>query len=64
MIKREFIKKMSDGTRLYKTYSDSGFYIKQEQTGLCYRQAVDVANAPYTYVETDIPISNKENEKQ
>ena len=32
------------------------FKIRQDQTGTLYDEAIDVENAPYTYVETDIPI--------
>lgn len=53
MIIKEFFKTRKDGTNLYRTYSDAGYYILQEQTGLEYAEAVDVENAPYTYVETD-----------
>ena len=32
------------------------FKIRQDQTGILYDEAIDVENAPYTYIETDIPI--------
>ena len=53
MIVREFYETRSDGVRLYKTYSDSGFYIMQNESGNLYSEAVDVENAPFTYSETD-----------
>lgn len=53
MIVREFYETRSDGVRLFKTYSDSGFYIKQNESGNIYSEAVDVENAPFTYSETD-----------
>lgn len=53
MIVREFYEVRSDGVRLFKTYSDSGFYIKQNESGNIYSEAVDVENAPFTYSETD-----------
>ena len=53
MTVREFYETRSDGVRLYKTYSDSGFYIKQNESGNIYSEAVDVENAPFTYSETD-----------
>lgn len=53
MIVREFYETRSDGVRLYKTYSDSGFYIKQNESGSIYSEAVDVENAPFTYSETE-----------
>lgn len=67
MIVREFIDTRFDGVRLYKTYSDAGYYIKQQPTGVVYSEAIDVEDAPYTYEETEdlIPIeevTNNENE--
>lgn len=53
MIIREFYLTRKDGVNLYRTYSDTNFYIKQIQTGAEYAEAIDVENAPYTYVETD-----------
>ena len=49
-----------DGRQFVKTYSDAGLYIRQEQTGAVYSEAIDVENAPFTYVETDIPIEVEE----
>ena len=34
----------------------TGFMIQQVETGVLYSEAIDVQNAPYTYVETDIAI--------
>lgn len=51
MIVREFYKTRSDGVDLYHTYSDAGYFIRKEQTGEEYEDAIDVINAPYT--ETD-----------
>lgn len=53
MIVREFYEVRSDGVRLYKTYSDSGLMIRQNESGNLYSEAVDVENAPFTYSETD-----------
>lgn len=53
MIVREFYETRSDGVRLYKTYSDSGLMIRQNESGNIYSEAVDVENAPFTYSETD-----------
>lgn len=53
MIKREFYLQREDGVNLYRTYSDEGMYIRQDQTGFEYNEAVDVETAPYTYTETD-----------
>lgn len=52
MIVREYYKTRKDGVRLYRTYSDAGHIIRQEQTGAEYTEAVDVEDAPYTYTET------------
>lgn len=49
-----------DGRQFVKTYSDAGMYIRQEQTDALYSEAIDVENAPFTYVETDIPIEGEE----
>lgn len=37
----------------------TGFKIKQVETGEPYDQAIDVEGAPFTYVETDLPIEAK-----
>lgn len=42
-----------DGVNLYRTYSDAGFYIVQNETSIMYESAIDVEDAPYTYNETD-----------
>jgi len=52
MIVREFYKTRQDGVNLYRTYSNTGFYILQNETGVIYSEAIDVENAPYTYTET------------
>lgn len=67
MIAREFYKIREDGVKLYRTYSDAGYFIKQNPTGVVYSEAIDVEGAPYTYEETDelIPIEDeKANEPQ
>ena len=53
MIVREFYATRRDDVDLYHTYSDAGHVIRQEQTGEEYEDAIDVINAPYTYIETD-----------
>lgn len=59
MLKKEFYATRKDGVNLYKTYSDAGNYILQVETGVEYDIAIDVENAPFTYVETDKPIENE-----
>lgn len=53
MIIQEFYKTRNDGKILYKIYSDKGNYILQVETNIEYEVAIDVENAPYTYVETE-----------
>lgn len=55
-IVREFYIKRDDGVNLYRSYSDIGNYIIQNETGEKYEEAVDIEYAPYTYTETDEPI--------
>lgn len=52
MIVREHYKTRSDGTELYRIYSDAGYKIMQTQTGAEYDEAIDVEGAPFTYTET------------
>lgn len=56
MIVIEFYRKREDGVKLYRTYSDKGMYIIQDQTGIEYSEAIDVEGSMYTYTETDKPI--------
>lgn len=53
MIIKEFYKTRTDGVKLYRTYSDEGKKIVQNETGVSYDEAIDVENAPYTYTESD-----------
>jgi hypothetical protein len=50
MIKTEYI------DNRIRHYSDSGFRILQNETGIVYDDAVDVLPCRYTYTETDEPI--------
>lgn len=52
MIRREFYRTRRDGVKLYKTYSDEGYYIRKVGTEEVYSEAIDVEDAPYTYEET------------
>ena len=52
-IVREFFKTRADGVNLYRTYSDTGMMILQNETGIEYSEAVDIENAPYTYSESE-----------
>lgn len=56
MIVKEYYMTRADGIRLFRTYSDKNLYIIQEQTNILYDEAIDVENAPYTYIESNQPI--------
>lgn len=56
MIKRDFYKTRTDGTNLYKTYSDQNIYIKKVATGELYSSAIDIAGSSNEYEETEILI--------
>lgn len=60
MIVREFYRTREDGVNLYRTYSDIGMYILQNETNIEYSEAIDVENATYTYSETNKPIEVEE----
>lgn len=53
MIIREEYKTRADGVKLFRTYSDEGRMIIQNETGIEYSEAIDVENAPYTYSESE-----------
>lgn len=53
MVVKEFYMERADGVKLYRSYSNEGFKIKQVETGEVYDDAIDVEDAPYTYIETD-----------
>ena len=56
MIVREFYSTRQDGVNLYRTYSDEGKMIRQNETGVLYDEAIDIEGRGYTYTETDEPI--------
>lgn len=60
MIQREFYVQRKDSIKLYRTYSDAGMMIRQNETGTEYTEAVDVESAPYTYTETETQIETPE----
>lgn len=64
MIKQE--EKILGGGTFLHTYSDSGFYILQVETGIKYDEAYDVIPCHYTYEETSEKIEAEEinNKKQ
>lgn len=65
MIVKEFYITRTDGVKLYRTYSDTGHYIIQNETGIEYCEAIDVETAPYTYSEINklIEVENDAEEK-
>lgn len=62
MLVTEFYGTRKDGVKLFKSYSDQNFYIRQNETGVEYSEAIDVETAPYSYTETDKPIETEETE--
>ena len=60
MIQREFYTQRKDGVKLYRTYSDIGMMIRQNETGAEYAEAIDVEGTAYTYEETDVSIDADE----
>ena len=59
MIIKEYYTTRKDGVRLYRTYSDQNLYIRQLPTNIEYAEAIDVENAPYSYIETDKVIEER-----
>ena len=59
MIVKEYYKTRSDGVVLNRIYSDMGFLIQKENTNEIYEEAIDVDNAPFSYIETDKLIPEK-----
>ena len=60
MIQREFYTQRKDDVKLYRTYSNIGMMIRQNETSVEYAEAIDVEGAPYTYMETETPIETPE----
>ena len=58
-ILREFFKTRTDGVKLYLTYSDAGMMLLRNETGIEYSEAVDIENTPYTYSESENPITDE-----
>lgn len=57
------IEYLNDGT-LVKHYSDAGFLLLQNETGVKYSDPVDIVPCPYTYTETDELINNEDNDTE
>lgn len=60
MVIREKYMIRTDGVVLYRSYSDAGLKIVQNETGKVYDEAIDVEDAGFTYSETDIPSESDE----
>ncbi len=60
MIVNEYYRTRKDGVRLFRSYSDEGFYIVQNETGIEYSEAVDVEDTPYTYSESERLIESED----
>lgn len=58
MIITEHYMTRPDGVELYRTYSDAGYMIQQDQTGAVYTEAIDIEGSGYTYTETDMEIED------
>lgn len=58
MIITEFFREREDGVNLYRTYSDRGLRIMNEQTHEVFDEAVNVEGFTHTYAETDQPIED------
>ena len=58
MVKRDYYFTRPDNVKLFISYSDAGKKIEQSPTGILYDSAIDVENAPYTYMETNEPVEN------
>ena len=60
MIQTEFL---NDGT-LIKHYSDAGYMLLQNETGIMYADPIDVVPCRYTYSETEELIEVEETENE
>lgn len=62
-IQREYFEERTDGVKLYRTFSDDGRMIRQNETGALLEEAVDVEGAEFTYTESEEAIPNHMEEK-
>jgi hypothetical protein len=53
MIVKELYKTRSDGVKLFRSYSDEGKRILQNETKIIYTEAIDVEGTSYTYTELE-----------
>ena len=59
MIKTKRIKASDGKTKLLKTYSDAGMYIRAEDSEVLYTEVVTALVTEKNYIETDIPIEKE-----
>ena len=59
MIITEFFREREDGINLYRTYSDRGLRVENEQTHEVFDDVVNVEGFTHTYTETDEPIQDE-----
>ena len=59
MVKTEYFRTRSDEVKLFRTYSDEGFMLIQNETGIEYSEAIDVEDVPYTYSDTGNKIEDE-----
>ena len=62
MIVTEFYKEREDGVILDITYSDSGYYIIQNETGIKYAEAIDPMGTDRVHTETEEVLPDYESE--
>ena len=61
-IKKEFCFELADGTKLYRSFSDEGKQIIQNETGVIFDDAVDVESATFTYSEAETKVIQNQEE--
>lgn len=64
MIQHELYEERPDGTKLIRTYSDEGKYIRKVGTLDLYEEAIDIDPVQFEYEETDIDINPPEPEPE
>lgn len=64
MIVREYYDTREDRVKLYRTYSDENYKIRQEETGNIYDEAIDIEDKNYIYTETEERIETLEEREE
>ena len=62
MIVKEEYKTRADGVKLFRTCSDAGKRIIQNETGVIFDDAVDVEGATFTYSEVETKVIQTQEE--